>query len=366
MHTVDRETWISQAEYAKKLRPLLPPSAFTPDPNKVVILFANFLILLLGWVIAAQLDRWTWYLLPLYLPLALLMGNSIVVLIFSTHEMLHSGTIKNPWLRQIASLFGWVMSWIPPTFWKIVHHREHHQKTNSLSDPDRNYLQKHPDNWGKRIHHLFAPSSEVNPFLFAIGMTSSWGIHTFRNLISVLLYNDGAAELPPVAFKVSEKERRTIAIELFFIACVHLGICAYLDFHPLKLILGYFLPIWIGYSGAMFYIYTNHLVCRMTPVNDPLINSVSLRAPKIFDLLHLNFSYHTEHHLFPSLNSDYYPLVQELLETHYSDRFNLLDAGEAWRLLLTTPRHYKDETTLIDWAGENEMTCPLSVPNSSN
>ncbi len=362
MYTVDRKTWITQAEYAKTLRPLLPPEAFLPDRNKVIILLANVAILLLGWGIAADLDRWNPTLLWLYLPLALVMGNSITVLIFSTHEMLHSGSIKNSWLREIVSSIGWAMAWMTPTLWKIVHHREHHQKTNSLQDPDRNYLQNHPDNWGKWIHNLFAPSAEVHLLWFIVGMTSAWGVHNFRDIISVLIFNDGVVNIPPAAFKVSTKERQKIAIELLIVVSIHLNICAYLEFQPLKLLLGYFLPIWIGYSGAMFYIYTNHLLCEMTSVNDPLINSVSLNVPQIFNLLHLNFSYHTEHHIFPGLNSDYYPMVRELLQTHYPDRFNLLDAGDAWHLLLNTPRHYKDEQTLTDASGEKEVTCPFVTP----
>ena len=102
----------------------------------------------------------------------------------------------------------------------------------------------------------------------------------------------------------------------------------------------------------------------MTSVNDPLINSISLRVPKIFDVLHFNFSYHTEHHIFPGLNSDYYPKVQELLKSHYPDRYNLLDAGEAWRLLMTTSRHYQDENTFTNWTGDRSMTCPLSDPTN--
>jgi fatty acid desaturase len=76
--------------------------------------------------------------------------------------------------------------------------------------------------------------------------------------------------------------------------------------------------------------------------------------------LHLNFSYHTEHHIFPGINSDYYPLVQELIQVHYPGRMNLLDAGDAWNLLMETPRHYKDENTFTDWSGRNTVTCPLN------
>ncbi|UBF26313.1 fatty acid desaturase [Kovacikia minuta CCNUW1] len=360
MNVVERETWITQAEYAKKLRSSLPPEAFLPDPSKTWILLINIAILILGWGVANHLDRWHWYLLWLYLPLSIVMGNSVIVLLFSTHDLLHSRTIKNPQLRQILSLLGLTLLWTPPTFWKAVHNREHHNKTNSLQDPDRNYLYEQPNNWGKWIQDTFVPSAEVHPLGLTIGMAHAWGVHTFRNLSSVLLFNHGRTEYPPAAFTVSTKERKAIAIEFLIILGIHVGILFYLGFHPVKLLLSYFLPIWIGYSGILFYVYTNHMLCRMTSINDPLINSVSIQVPPIFDTLHLNFSYHTEHHIFPGINSDYYPVVQGLLKTHYPDRFNLLDAGEAWRLMLRTPRHYKDENTFTDWNGEKSITCPLS------
>jgi fatty acid desaturase len=360
MNTVDNEVWIVQADYAKKLRLLLPKEAFLPDRNKVWILLINIAILLAGWGIATDLDRWNWYFLWLYLPLSLVMGNSVIVLLFSTHDLLHSSAIKNSALRQITSLLGLAMLWMPPTLWKAVHNREHHNKTNSLNDPDRNYLYEQPKNWGKWIQDLFVPSAEVHPLWLAIGMTHAWGVHTFRNLTSVLLFNNGLAQYPQVSFKVSSKERRAIALELVIILGIHLCILTYLGWHPVKLILSYFLPIWIGYAGIIFYVYTNHMLCRMTSINDPLINSVSIRVPKLFDLLHLNFSYHTEHHIFPGINSDYYPVVQDLLKTYYPDRFNLLSAGEAWSLMLRTPRHYQDENTFTDWSGTKSVPCPLS------
>jgi fatty acid desaturase len=360
MIATESKILISQAEYAKKLRPLMPPEAFLPDINKLWILLINIAILIMGWNIASHLNQWIWYYLWLYLPMALIMANSIIVLLFSTHDLLHSNTIKNQRLKWFISLLGLSMQWMPPTLWKAVHNREHHNNTNSVQDPDRNYLYEQPNTWGKWIQNLFTPSQEVFPLFLVIGIGFTWGIHGFRNLTSVLFFNDGLPQYPPAAFKVSEKERKAIAFELLLIIGIHLGILAYLQFNPINLILGYFLPIFIGHSGFMFYIYTNHLVCRMTSVNDPLINSISIRVPKIFDILHLNFSYHTEHHIFCNMNSDYYPQLQELLKTQYPERFNLLDAGEAWRLLLNTPRHYKDENTFTDWYGQKSVTCPLS------
>lgn len=59
------------------------------------------------------------------------------------------------------------------------------------------------------------------------------------------------------------------------------------------------------------------------------------------------------------MNSDYYPLVQELLKRHYSERLNLLNAKDVWNLLMQTPRHYKNEDTFTDWSGEKSVPCVI-------
>ena len=363
MNLVNEQVLIPHSVYVKKLRPLLPSEAFDPDPSKLVILLINLAILVLGWAIADHLDQWPVYLLWLYLPLALIMANSVTVLSFLSHDLLHGSVQKNSRLTYLIGLLGFSLWWMPPTQWKSIHNRVHHNHTNSLDDPDRNYLYEQPNNWGKWIRNLFSPSLEVNRVWFFFVMGVSWLFHTLSNLSSVLFFNDTSVDYVPAAFTVTPKERRLIALEFLVILGINLSILFYLDFHPLKLALAYFLPMTLGHAGAMFYIYTHHLACRMTAVNDPLINTVSLRLHPFWDLLHFNFSYHTEHHVFPSINSDYYPRVQELLQIHYPNRMNLVDAGEAWRLLWETPRHYKDETTLTDYLGEMSVKCPLD--NSS-
>ncbi len=349
---------IRQADYAQKLRSLLPPEAFLPDRQKIVILGINLAILLLGFGMASYLDRYPWYLLWLYLPCTLIMGNSVVVLLFSSHDVMHSRIIPNRYALWLVSLLGLAALWMPPTLWKAVHNRVHHNHTNSYDDPDRNYLFQQPDTWGKWIQDLFVPSVTVHPVWFTLGMTMAWGVHTLRNLTSVVLFNTGNVDYVPAAFQVKPKERWAIALETLILIALHFGVMAYLEFHPIKLLLGYFLPIGLGYAGVIFYIYTNHMLSPMTEVNDPLVNSLSIQVPQFFDTLHLNFSYHTEHHIFPSLNSDYYPLVQELLKTHYPERFNLLPVQTAWTLLLSTPRHYSGPNTFTTATGDRSTPCP--------
>ena len=359
--TVETQVLIPQSEYIKKLKPLLPPEAFKPDGSKLIIFVLNLGILILGWGIAAHLNQWPIYLLWLYLPIALIMGNSIVILGFLTHDLMHGSVKKRSKLTYLIGFLGFTMVFMPLTQWKYIHNILHHSQTNSLRDPDRNYLYKQPNTWGKWIQNLFAPAINVNPFwLLILGIPGGWLFHDICYLSSVILFNKKSVNYVPAEFTVSDKDQLAIALEFLGILCLHFSILFCLNFNLLNFTLGYFLPLVIGHSGIMFYIYTNHMVCRMTSVNDPLINSLSLRVPNIFDRLHLNFSYHTEHHIFPSLNSDYYPLVQELIQIHYPGRMNLVSAGEAWQLLMKTPRHYKDELTLTDYSGKISVSCPFN------
>jgi fatty acid desaturase len=333
--------YLRQADYAKHLRAFLPKEAFEPKFDRVVILIMNVAILLLGWGIASNLDRWNSYTIWLYFPFTIIMANSVIVLLFSVHDIMHSSLIKNRYLLALITLIGLTPLWMPPTLWRIVHNQVHHNHTNSIKDPDRRYLVQQPMTWGKWIQDLIVPSAQVKRGLMLIGMMFAWGIYAFRNLTSVVLFNSETVDYVPASFKVKERDRYQIAIEFSFILSFHIGVIAYLQFDWLKLLLSYFLPIGLGYAGILFYVYTNHMICPMTDVNDPLANSNSIVVPKFLNLLHLNFSYHAEHHIFPGLNSDYYPLVQNLIKAHYPDKASyLLQAQTAWDELLKTPMHY--------------------------
>jgi fatty acid desaturase len=84
----------------------------------------------------------------------------------------------------------------------------------------------------------------------------------------------------------------------------------------------YLLAIFLSYLFfcLSWHFFTNHFIKPLREGNDPLVASTSVLVPDLFNRLHFNFSYHTEHHVFPNINSDYYPLVSELLKERYSDR----------------------------------------------
>jgi len=351
---------IPQSVYVKKLRSHLPKEAFEPEPSKLHLLIINLLILGVGWGIGAQLQHWPTQWLWLYLPFALVMANSVVVLAFASHDLMHGSVTRNHKLAYWLSLISQTILWMPPTLWKIIHNRIHHNNTNLPEDLDRNYYFDQPNTLGRRLQALLFPSSEVALPWLVIGMMTLWGFYALRSILSALVWGGQAGALAPAMFRVSTKERWAIARELAFMVALHLGVLAWLSFNPLQIALAYVLPISLGYAGMIAYIYTNHLVSPVTEINDPLANSLSLKVPKLVDLLHINFSYHAEHHIFPGLNSDYYPMVRELLRQHYSDRMGyIVNAGDAWKMLLSTPRYYLNAVTLTDKKGQQQIPCHL-------
>jgi fatty acid desaturase len=319
----------------------------------------NIAILLLGWTMAAQLNHWPRPWLVAWLPLALVMGNSVFVLGLAAHDLMHGTLPRQRPLRRLVGLLAFSMLWVTPTLWQAAHNREHHGHTNGLADPDRSYGANQPNSWGKRLFRRITPSIEVHPLILVLGMTSAWPSHHFGTTCSLLLYNNAETGFTQAAFRVSEAERRAIALELGAVMAIHALVISWIGLPPLQLLLGYFLPLWIGYAMTMAYVYTNHTLCPLTEDTDPLATSLSLKVPAWVDLLHCNFSHHSEHHVFPGLNSSYYPHVRELLMRHHPERYHLLGAGQAWRLLLSTPRFYRDAHTLT--SSDGTITAPVPL-----
>jgi fatty acid desaturase len=291
--------------YARVLRPHLPAKAFTPDPTALLLVGINIAILVLGWRMADRLDRWPIPWLAAWLPFAVVMGNSVFVLGLLAHDLLHGSLLRGRGWRRVLGVLAFGMEWMTPTLWQAVHNREHHGHTNGLDDPDRGYLEGQPRTWGKMLFEVITQSSDVHPVMLALGMTSAWPMHHFRTAVSLLFFPEGKADLTPTSFGVSPREKRWIVAEMALVLAMHGAVLFWLDFQPLKLLMGYFLPLWIGYAMGIAYIYTHHLASPLSADNDALLTTLSLRMPAWVDCLHLNFSYHAEHHVFPGMNSNY-------------------------------------------------------------
>ena len=105
----------------------------------------------------------------------------------------------------------------------------------------------------------------------------------------------------------------------------------------------------------MSYISTNHNISPYTKVNDPLVNSLTVTNNPILEKVHMNFGYHTEHHLFPNAPMTKAKLISNKLKELYPDRYMIMPKGEAMKKLYSTPRIYKNRETLINPETEKEF-----------
>ncbi len=310
--------------YSTAIRPLLPAEAFRRSPRKIIPAFAHVAIVVTCWVAARYLAWWAW---PL---LGLLAGHSLACLAFLAHELSHNSILKRGKLKQIIETGFMGLLGIPPTMWHEVHNITHHGNTNTPGDPDRRWMTDEANKRNTAISAAFHPQkgwlrfSPLVPLQF-VG-------YVMRNIIAAL--SGGHWGTLPAAPEYDAKQRRAIALELGVIVLIQVAAFAIVGFDPIRyLLIGPF-PWVVASAVVMAYVFTNHFLHPIHDESDPVGSSTSVIVPRWVDALHFNFSYHTEHHLFPGMDSRFYPLVSDKLREKFPDRYNQLPFIEAWRRLL--------------------------------
>lgn len=314
----------SHRAYAATIRPHLPAEAFRRSPSKLFPAFAHVGVVLAAWVACRYAPWWCW---PL---LGIVAGHSLACLAFLAHELSHNAILKRGWIKRFTEIFFMGLLGIPPTMWHEVHNVTHHGHTNTPRDPDRRWMDYEATRRSTAISAAFHPQKgqwRLNPLvpLQFVG-------YVMRNIIAAV--SGGHWGMLPAAPGYDAKQRRSIVLELGVIAIIQLAALAVVGFDPLRyLFIGPF-PWLIASGVVMAYVFTNHFLHPILGESDPVGSSTSVIVPWWVDRLHFNFSYHTEHHLFPGMDSKWYPLVSQKLREFFPDRYNRLPFGEAWRRLL--------------------------------
>jgi fatty acid desaturase len=117
---------------------------------------------------------------------------------------------------------------------------------------------------------------------------------------------------------------------------------------PSNLVWTFAIPFVVQNYFAMSYIATNHNLSPLTRVNDPLVNSLTVTTNPVFEWIALNFGYHVEHHVFPTINGIHAKKVHKLLKQEFGDDFLYMPKSQAMKALYKTARIYKNSTTLIN------------------
>jgi len=286
-------------------------------------MLAHLLILIVGYFSLLKTSS-----IPISAMISVIIAHSMACIAFLAHELSHNTIIRFRPFRYCLEVFFWALNLIPATVWRRVHNQTHHVHTNTPQDPDRRFLNSEESVLTRWYSRLFYPHRHIirwNP-LVAFHFVP----YILRNTIAAFYPNSTKPTLVPFKPLYSPRQRIKVMTELIVIVGIQVGV-----FHAVGSRWTAYLwasPIAVLFTSAivMAYIFTNHFLNPVGAFTDPLAATTSVVVHPIFDRLHSNFSYHTEHHLFPQMNSDYYPQVSELLRQHYRGRYHRLRIAEAW------------------------------------
>jgi fatty acid desaturase len=318
------------SNHARILYPLLPAAAFQRRPSRVAYGAIHVVVFVAMGVLVREVPGLGWRLLA-----SLVAGHSLMCLALFAHELSHGAILSPGPLRSLLELICWGPNLIAPTAWHSVHNRTHHRYANTAGDPDRRFLTAEATVGTRLYTSVFYPQggrSWPNPLILFHFIP-----YVVKQTLGVLFPGSGPAFLIPARSTTSARERWRTGAELAFIAGLQWLVfllsggrwSGYLFMGPLAL-------SWA--SGIlMAYVVTNHYANAVHEHADPLATTTSVIVPRLADWLHLRFSFHTEHHLFPSMDSRHFPSLSRLLLERYPAEYHRVSFREAWRQAWRAP-----------------------------
>ena len=283
----------------------------------------HFGIILAGFV-AFRFSPTAWW--PL---ISLVIACSTSGLPFLGHNLSHRTIVTNRYLLYPTELVLWSLLFVPVTLWRRLHNA-HHVHLNSDGDPDRAFLTSDRGLWPIVTTILLYPNrfTRYNPLCLLFFVA-----YPIRHLIAALfsLSSSSFVAANPIT---SPRDKVTILLEILFMVAFQ-GVIAY--FTSGAYIWATVMPVLAASAVSSWYFFTNHRLQKFHDSDDVVASTTSVAVPGFCDVLHSNFSYHTEHHLFPAMNSKYYPMVSKLLQAHFPDRYHRVSMGAAWSALWRIP-----------------------------
>ena len=328
MTTISSDTALRTAIAAE-----LPPAVFVRRPLRVLLVFPliAFIVGVSGLLLMPALP---WYLI---VPTLLALANAYVALMFFGHEVAHGATVRSERLQDAVLWLSCAIFVVSSHLWRHWHNRLHHGRTNVPgADPDRYRLVEELAQTPAPIRWLtmrFAPGSGrwLSAFYFFIAFT----VHG-----QAVLWTFSRRQ-PAIGFSWGRALGETVVVAMGWLT---LGLAV----GPRGALLIIVIPMLLANAIVMAYITTNHMLRPLTQVPDCLATTMSVTTLGAIDAVHLHFSHHVEHHLFPAMSHRHYPLVRQSLRRRAGERYL---APSHWRALVTlyqTPRHYAKYDELMN------------------
>jgi fatty acid desaturase len=319
--------------YAKEVKSVIPKEAFKPASYKLVIMFL-YLAIAIGCFYYIRITP-SWGLILLLSSIA---GVLFSGLFMFCHEFSHGTIVKKKIARNILQIFFWSFNYMPATMWRRIHHQTHHLNANNYKDPDRRPFKSEKSFVNKILNTLTYPN-KVLKFSFTVGFAMP--VYTWKHIASV--YYPEGKKPSTVLYKpdYSNKEKRNIALEVFFIILIQIAI-ALIIASPIKYLITTLISWYVSSLFTVLVIMTQHyLRPNYSEGSDPLMTTTTTEVPKLMDLLMDYHSYHVEHHIIPAINFDYYPIVARELKKKIPDKYHSLP-------FLTAVKQAFDYETFVD------------------
>jgi len=320
------------AAYAKEVRPHLPAGAFAPAYSRVLWLPVHYAIIAaLAWAMAT--GRVPWLLWPVA---SLIIGFCMGGVTFVGHESLHGGIVRGRALIRTVGWLGFLPFVVSPQLWVAWHNRVHH---NHCGQPGVD-----PDVYPTLAEYKRNRSAQWIADHFALGRRRLAGA------ASLLFGFTGQSVQILIRANKSGLLRKHLHRRAIIETVMGVAVWTAVGFlvGPLAFLFVYVLPLIVANTIVMSFIMTTHNLSPLTPVNDPLVNSLSVTLPRVLEWLTLDFGFHVEHHLFPTMSTRNGRVVREVLRARYPGRYQSMPLTTAIHQLHLTSRVYRDDVTLID------------------
>ncbi|OGI20000.1 MAG: hypothetical protein A3B68_01185 [Candidatus Melainabacteria bacterium RIFCSPHIGHO2_02_FULL_34_12] len=353
---------IPKNEYRAILRKHLPDEIFQLDKKHVYLYLISLTVYLTSMIGILKINF-----LPLSILLSVIMGIALGSLTFFLHDLFHGSIIKSKPIEYLFGLSVGILNLFAPSFWHKVHDF-HHARTGNVDDPDRSYIKaESPKNLiEKLVYKLRISDESYHPLASLIFMSTGFFWYFFNTMFYGLVGKKASIQEDKKYQRIQDLfKKESDRFFVFFELAVIFAFQAVLFFIVAKSNLITFslislLPVGIAHCIAMSYIHTNHFLSPLTgEIDDPLVNSLSLKNSRFVDTIFSNFSHHVEHHLFPAMSSSHYPKVRKLLLELYPERFQLIPMIDAMKMLFKTPRIYGTYTELVSSDGTRYVKCLL-------
>lgn len=321
MHSAHRD-------YARELRRRLPARYFKPVPHRVLWILPYAAVVAAG-IAAIAAAGLPWY---ADAAIGLVIGLACASLGFLGHEILHGAVVGKGLARDVLGGLCLLPHAIAPLLWRQWHNTGHHAHTQMQGhDPDAySTLAQYRERRALQVLHRLVPARSLR----------------FFALLAVWLNVHAALVLAQTLPRLPARARVRVALETALPVVFWIAIGAWLGWVNFGFF--YVLPLLVSNFIVMSYIATNHLLNPLLEDDDPLAGSLTVTVPKVLDVIHSNFSHHTEHHVFPAMSAKHAPHVKQLLRELWPDRYHEMSLWRALGLLWRTPRLYLNNIRLVD------------------